>query len=140
LAGFAPRGSGVTTLSILLSAVRAVLQAHPLCQRINAVETREFSAEQFYLKIKADLTGAYRFQVRIYFNRGHIDYAYQLYTTTPLLRWDNKEEFQTLTTYPHHHHDEKGNVYPSPLSGEPQQDLEVVLRQVTLYLDAKMRK
>lgn len=130
----------MTTLSMLLGAVRAVLQSHSLYRQISVVETREFAADQFYFKIKADLTGEYKFQVRIYFNRGHVDYAYQLYTTKPLLRWDNKEEFQTLTTYPHHHHDAQGNVHTSPLRGEPRLDLEIVLQQVALYLDAKKRE
>jgi hypothetical protein len=34
------------------------------------VETREFSPNQFYFKVRAELPGAYRLQVRVYSNRG----------------------------------------------------------------------
>ena len=72
---------------------------------------------------------------RIYYNRGHVDYAYQLFTNVPLLRWDNKEEFRRMATYPHHHHDAQGHVHPSPLTGEPLQDIGVVLQEVTAFLE-----
>lgn len=97
-------------------------------------ETKEFSPDHFFFKIRAELTEEHKIQVRIYYNQGHIDYAYQLFTDVPLLRWDNKEEFQHLKTYPHHHHDEQGNVKPSPLTGDPVKDLGVVLREVSTFL------
>jgi len=66
-----------------------------------------------------------------------VDYAYQLFTAVPLLRWDNKEEFRHLRTYPHHHHDEQGNVKPSPLAGDPIEDIKVVLQEVSAFLAAQ---
>ena len=98
----------MTSLPILLGNCMAVLQAYPLCQQTEIVETKAFSSDQFFFKIRAELPGEYKFQVRIYYKRGHIDYAYQLFTDVPLLRWDNKDEFPHLTTYPHHHHDWHG--------------------------------
>ena len=87
----------------------AILQSHPICEQASVVETKVFSADQFFLKLMAKLTGENKLQARIYYNQGHIDYAYQLFTDLPILRWDNKEEFRHLETYPHHHHhDEKG--------------------------------
>ena len=123
----------MTTLPSLLSTVMAILQAHPLCKKVSEVETKEFSSEQFFFKVRVELTGGNRLQVRIYFNRGHVDYAYQLFTTVPLLRWDNKEEFRHLATYPHHH-DEHGLVKSSPLVGDPIKDIEVVLQKVSEFL------
>jgi len=76
----------------------AILQAHPLCSHVNVIETQEFSPEQFFFKIRASLPKKYKLQVRVYFNQDHIDYAYQLFTDGPLLRWDNKEEFVHLVT------------------------------------------
>lgn len=73
-------------------------------------------------------------QVRVYHNRGHVDYAYQLFADAPLLRWDNKEEFPHLVTYPHHHHDERGDIKPSPLTGNPVKDIEVVLQEIVAFL------
>ena len=73
--------------------------------------------------------------MRIYYNRGHVDYAYQLFTDVPLVRWDNKEEFRHLATYPHHHHDAQGHVRPSPLGGKPLQDIGIVLQEVAAFLE-----
>jgi len=105
-----------------------------LCEKVTEVETKEFSLEQFFFKVRAELIGESKLQVRIYYNQGHIDYAYQLFTEVPLLRWDNKEEFRNLTTYPHHHHNEQGKVKPSPLVGDPIRDIEVVLQEVSAFL------
>jgi hypothetical protein len=126
----------VTSLPSLLGALSASLQAHPACKRVAEIETREFAADQFIFKIKAEFTHKTSFQARIYFNRGHIDYAYQLFADVPLLRWDNKEEFRSIATYPHHHHDAAGNIAPSPLTGDPAADIQTVLTAVAQFLSA----
>jgi len=69
-----------------------VLQTHPLCERVDVVETMTFAPDQFFFKVRAVLSEAHTLQVRIYYNRGHLDYAYQLFTDVPLLRWDNAEK------------------------------------------------
>ena len=115
----------------------AALQSHPICEHANVLETKVFSSDQFFLKVRAKLTGANKLQARIYYNQGHIDYAYQLFTEFPILRWDNKEEFHHLETYPHHYHDEKGNIKPSRLTGDPARDINIVLNDVTRFLSAK---
>ena len=118
----------------------ATLQSHPICERASVLETKVFSHDQFFLKVRAELTGENKLQVRIYYNHGHIDYAYQLFADVPILRWDNKEEFRHLETYPHHHHDEQGNVTPSHLTGDPLKDIEIVLQDVSLFLSEKTDK
>ena len=125
----------MTSLPALLGTLVAILQTHSMCETVAVVETKEFSPDQFFFKVRAALGGEVRFQVRIYYNRGHIDYAYQLFTDVPLLRWDNKEEFRHLETYPHHHHDVEGHVHTSPLIGEPVQDIGVVLQAVMALLE-----
>ena len=88
-----------------------------------------------YFKVRAELPRDYRIQARVYSNQGHVDYAYQLFKEgAPTLRWDNKEEFHTLNTYPHHHHDNRGNIRPSPLVGDPQADIVLVLREIEKFL------
>jgi len=126
----------VTSLASLLGALMTILQAHPVCKRVSVVETKEFSPDQFFFKIRAVLFKKdAQLQVRIYYNRGHLDYAYQCFTDVPLLRWDNKEEFRHLATYPHHYHDAQGHVHPSPLTGQPLQDIGIVLREVMAFLE-----
>ena len=117
----------------------AILQSHPICERASVLETKVFSYDQFFLKVRAELTGENKLQARIYYNQGHIDYAYQLFTDVPILRWDNKEEFRHLETYPHHHHDEQGNVKPSRLTGDPVRDIEIVLHDVSRFLSCKQK-
>jgi len=73
----------VSTLPALLGALSAAIQAHPLCRRVAEIETREFAADQFRFKIRAELAHKTHFQVSVYFNRGHIDYAYQLFLARP---------------------------------------------------------
>lgn len=125
----------MTTLPVLLGVLTAILQAHPLCERLAILETREFSPDQFYFKVRAELPQGYGFQARIYSNAGHVDYAYQLFKQDhPILRWDNKEEFRSLKTHPHHHHDDRGNVVSSPLTGDPREDIALVLRAIEEYL------
>jgi hypothetical protein len=126
----------VTSLASLLGVLMTILQAYPMCKRVRVIETKEFSPDQFFFKIRAVLLKEdAQLQVRIYYNRGHIDYAYQLFTDEPLVRWDNKEEFRHLASYPHHYHDAQGHVQPSPLAGEPVQDIEIVLQEVTAFLE-----
>jgi hypothetical protein len=124
----------MTSLPALLGVLSATLQAHPACKRLAEIETREFAADQFIFKIRAEFTHKTSFQARIYFNRGHIDYAYQLFADVPLLRWDNKEEFRSIATYPHHHHDAEGKVQPSSLTGNPTADIHAVLATVVQFL------
>jgi hypothetical protein len=124
------------TLPAMQGVLTAILQAHPLCGRVTIVETREFSTDQFYFKARADLLRGYRLQVRIYSNFDHVDYAYQFFKKgAPILRWDNKEEFRALITHPHRHHDDQGNVLSSPLTGNHQEDIIVVLREIEKFLN-----
>ncbi len=126
------------SLPFLLGTLMTKLQSHPVCQRARVIETKFFSSEQFFFKIRADFKGGNNFQARVYYNQGHIDYAYQLFTHMPILRWDNKEEFQNLSTYPHHQHDEKGNVKASGLTGDPVIDIDVVLNEISRFISGKV--
>jgi hypothetical protein len=130
----------LTSLASLLGAVMAILQAHPVSEQAAVVESKVFSADQFFFKVRAQFIAGHNFQVRIYYNHGHTDYAYQLFTDVPLWRWDNKEEFAHLPTYPHHFHDQHGQVHPSPLIGDPIADIEVVLDELLTFLSNRSKK
>ena len=124
----------MVSLTSLLGNVSAIIQSHPICQRLTVIETREYAHDQFVFKMRALVSDGMNFQARVYFNRGHIDYAYQLFGSVPLLRWDNKEEFHSISTYPHHHHNEFGRIQSSPLSGDPLVDIPIVLDEVAKFL------
>jgi hypothetical protein len=92
------------------------------------LETRQFSESQFAFKIRADLVSGGILQVYLYRNGEHTDYAYQLFRgDRPVVRWDNKEHFSSLSSHPHHFHSASGKVEISPLTGDPTHDLPIVL-------------
>lgn len=126
----------MTTFVELLSFVTTILQTSPLCEYVRIVETHPFSKDQFALKVRARLIEGSMFQVHLYYNQDHIDYAYQLVQNEePVLRWDNKEHFPTLSSYPHHFHTASGLVEGSPLIGNPIYDLPFVLDYLTSALN-----
>ena len=76
------------------------------------------------------LRPAYRLEIRIIQTEDELLYSYQLFTSTPLVRWDNAPHFPALPIFPHHMHDETGTVDVLPLSGDPMQDLPYILDQL----------
>ena len=61
----------MSSLPALLNLVVTTLQTCSYCTSVAVVETKEFSDEQFFVKVRAELSGSVSFQVRIYYNRGH---------------------------------------------------------------------
>ena len=118
------------SLASLLSRVMAAMQANSICKEVKCTESRAFSPDQFYFKIRSRLKTGEALQVRVYSNQGHIDYAYQVFTDEPVIRWDNKEDYPNVGTFPHHFHDQSGNVTESELRGEPYADIHTVLAAI----------
>ncbi|MFQ6116282.1 MAG: DUF6516 family protein [bacterium] len=114
----------------LLAEIVSVLDQYENCRNTQIMETAYFSLEQFAFKIRATLLSSLTLQIRIYYNKGHYDYSYQLFSDSPLCRWDNKEHFPRLSTFPHHYHTMEGKIVESPLKGQPVDDLRVVLEQL----------
>ena len=123
------------TLPTLLNFVITTLQLSPIISVVRIISTRAFSQYQFTLKVRAELTDGSLLQVRLYRNGTHIDYAYQLVRHhKPVMRWDNKEHFPAISSYPHHFHHPFGHVEASPLTGDPADDLPEVLNFLTSTL------
>ncbi|MBI4771126.1 MAG: hypothetical protein HY784_12130 [Chloroflexi bacterium] len=118
------------SLPSLLNFVVGSLQACSFCRTVAVAETKEYSDERFFIKVRASLAADLSFQVRLYFNRGHYDYSYQLFAAAPLRRWDNKEDCPGLGNFPHHQHLPDGEIVGSALCGDPAADLPEVLRVV----------
>lgn len=118
----------MNTLAGLQNHVVTTLQLSPLCNTVHIVETQLFSKYQFAFRVRADLVSGETLQIRLYVNSEHIDYAYQLIRyDRPVLRWEDKEHFPSLPTYPHHFHNTSGQVEASQLNGNPSHDLISVL-------------
>ncbi|MEK6574969.1 MAG: DUF6516 family protein [Chloroflexota bacterium] len=127
----------MNTLPSLSSWITTQLQAWSLASNVRITETDAFSEDQFSIKLRAQLTEPYQLQVRFYFNRGHLDYAYQLFTDVPLLRWDNKEDAGDVRTAPHHFHDEEGKIVESPLNGDLIHDWPIVQARLDRFLSER---
>ena len=86
-------------------------------------------------KIRCDLPHGYFLQIRLRLRGETTRYAYQLFSTVPVLRWDNAPHFSGLAGFPHHFHDETDVCHPSSLSGDPIADLPVVLSEIIGYVN-----
>lgn len=51
-----------------------------------------------------------------------------------------KEHFLELSTQPHHFHNENGQVEVSPLTGDPPNDLPIVLEKVRQFLKQQQQQ
>lgn len=111
----------------VLTLVVSTLQSSPLCLSVAVIQEKVFSGEQFVLKVRAQLVNEQSLQVYLYHNRGHYDYAYQVFGIRPLMRWDNKEDCPGLANFPHHFHPGDAAPVASSLTGEPVADLQIVL-------------
>ena len=125
----------MSTFADWLSFVITTLQTWPLCRAVRVLETHQFSAPQFALKVRADLAAGDALQVRLYRNGEHTDYAYQLISGEQSIRWDNKEHFPSLPSYPHRFHDASGRAGASPLTGDPFDDLPLVLNYLATMVE-----
>jgi hypothetical protein len=120
----------MSKLSTLLAEIVSLLESSGFCDDTQITETSFFSTEQFAFKIKTTIFSSISFQIRIYYNHGHYDYSYQVFDNDPLCRWDNKEHFPELKTFPHHCHTMEGSVVESALQGDPANDLIKVLAEL----------
>jgi Family of unknown function (DUF6516) len=117
----------MTSLPETLALVVNTLQANRLFGDVSVVQEKVFSDEQFALKVRARMVNGWNLQVYLYHNRGHHDYAYQVFGDAAIMCWDNKEDCPGLDNFPHHHHADDGTIVASALSGEPSKDLPKLL-------------
>jgi len=123
----------MNTLADWLNFVVTTLQTWPLCRSVRVLETHQFSDRQFALKVRAELATGDALQVRLYHSGAHTDYSYHVYGGQSV-RWDNKEHFPSLPSYPHHFHNVLGQVETSPLTCDPVRDLPLILNYLSSLL------
>lgn len=121
----------MNALADLLGFVITHLQNADFVQKVFVLETSQFSENRFTIKVRAELKSGDVLQIRLYRNDQHTDYAYQLlHDESHMLRWDNKEHFPALASFPHHFHNAHEDTESSPLSGDPTHDLPIVLNLI----------
>ena len=120
----------MSIINILISEILVQLTNSPVCFSTEVTEITSFPKGNFVIKVRARLQKKCKFQIRLYYNEGHYDYSYQLYNRGTIARWDNKEDFPNIATFPHHFHTKSGAVLESLLSGDPLRDFPFVLLEI----------
>lgn len=80
------------------------------------------------------LPSSYHLDIRLIQTEIETIYSYQLFTDQPIVRWDNAPHFPLIATFPHHYHNLKGEVEPSPLKGLIFEDSNYVLENIKTIL------
>lgn len=127
-------------MNALVKDVLEILATNALIKSARVVNYDETPFGKLEVKIRCGLPKKHQLQIWIHVEPKSLDYAYQLFTTMPLLRWDNAPHYGRLATAPHHFHDEHGKVYESPLTGEVKKDLRIVLREIEDWMKTKNHK
>jgi len=122
----------------MLNQILNILQISNMVKRIKVIEHDEVDRDTFMFKIRANLPKNLMIQIRVVKDSDFIRYSYQLFSNIPILRWDNAEDYPNIRTYPHHFHDETGGVNSSELSGNPLEDIRIVLKRIEIYLQGRI--
>lgn len=121
-------------LNLDIEKVKEVLTASDLITSWQVLIQDETSYRALY-RIRCHLLRpGYRLEFRLIATESETIYSYQIFTDRPLIRWDNAPHFPALDTFPHHVHQENGEVEGAHLSGDPLQDLPLILNQVRAFL------
>ncbi|MDQ1354850.1 MAG: hypothetical protein QG657_5159 [Acidobacteriota bacterium] len=114
-----------------LSSIISLLEKSSIVSKIEKVEIDEISHRGFY-KIKCNLIPAkYKLEMKFIKTKYEFIYSFQLFTTLPVVRWDNAPHYPDIKTFPHHFHDSEGNIVESELEGNARNDLKKVLSKIT---------
>ncbi|MBC8440840.1 MAG: hypothetical protein H8D87_14320 [Deltaproteobacteria bacterium] len=93
------------------------------------------SLQRSICKIRCSLLPSrYKLDVRLIQTENEIIYSYQLFHDRPVIRWDNAPHFPSVTTFPHHFHDQNDKIEPSNLIGDIIEDIDYVLGKIKRLL------
>lgn len=120
----------------LVDAILRLLREYPLVTAVRVVNFDETPTGKLELKIRCRLAGIYQLQLWLHHEPAFQDYAYQLFTDRPILRWDNSPHYPDVRTAPHHFHRQDEEVGESPLTGNPLEDLRLVMDEIGKWLSS----
>ena len=126
-------------MTALVPDLLSLLRGHRLVTAVRVVHHDETPWGKVELKVRCQVStesarGNYQLQVWLHHEPTFRDYAYQLFSDRPLLRWDNAPHYPHVPTAPHHFHGEASRVSVSPLIGEPLVDLPYVLAEIEKWV------
>lgn len=120
----------------MLDDILLVLDRSPVIRSTEIVENIPYGKTAIRLKLRSVVTDELSFQVWINHSDACTRYAFQLFHQgQTLLRWDNAPHHPELAVnFPHHFHDEYGQLHSSELVGIPPVDLVGVLEAIGTFL------
>ncbi len=121
-------------MNTLVEQLLICLRTHPLVKDVRLLNYDETPTGKLEVKIRCRLIQKFQLQIWLHYEPAFQDYAYQLFTERPILRWDNAPHYPDQATAPHHFHNEQGKVLDSPLSGNVLDDLNLVLPIIEQWL------
>ncbi len=93
------------------------------------------SLQRSICKLRCNLLPSrYKLDVRLIQTENEIIYSYQLFHDRPIIRWDNAPHFPSVTTFPHHFHDQNDKIKASNLMGDIIEDIDYVLGEIKRLL------
>lgn len=118
-----------------------ILQASPITYNPQITDLKAYGQGSFRVKMRAAVTETLALQIWLNHNPRHTRYSYQLFSfNRAVLRWDNAPHHPHLgANFPHHFHDDQGQIASSALQGDPLQDLPFVLREIERYFSTVPR-
>jgi hypothetical protein len=113
-----------------------LLNTSAVLRDLQVIELIVYGQNALRTKLRAEVTDTLMFQVWLNHNSRHTRYAYQLFRgNRAILRWDNAPHHpEVAANFPHHFHNDSGQLHPSTLSGNPVTDLPFVLLEIQDYL------
>jgi hypothetical protein len=119
----------------LVEDVLKILHQHALVKTTRVVYFDETPLRKVEFKVRCSLQKNLQLQIWIHNEPGSLDYAYQLFSAIPLLRWDNAPHYEHLSSAPHHFHAEDGSISTSPLAGNVKKDLKIILKAIIVWME-----
>ncbi len=107
------------------------LEESKLVSRVEIKTIDEIHESGIY-KIRCKLIPSkYKLELRFVKAEEQILYSYQLFSKTPIIRWDNSPHYPKIKTHPHHFHAHDGKIIESELMGNVITDIKKVLSAIT---------
>ncbi len=100
-----------------ISKIISILQKNAIVSKIEIITLDEITDRAVY-KIRCNLIPSeYKLDIRFVQTEKELLYSYQFFIDKPIVRWDNAPHYSDIKTFPHHFHNEKGNIVESNLTG-----------------------
>jgi len=117
-----------------LSEIIEYLKNKRIISSVKAVSVDD-SIQRSICRLRCNLLPS-RFKLDIRLIQTEIEtiYSYQLFHKRPILRWDNAPHFPDIGTFPHHCHNQKGEIGESNLTGNILADIDLVLKEIKKFL------